>query len=363
MSIKVIIIGSTGKLGTKLLNYTSKNSIPVFGITCYKNYKKIEKQKIKHNINKSFVLSDPQDRNLFFRLLEKKINVIYFLDFGSMSLLYLNHFLKFNKRSIIAVANKEMIIAGGSLLQSKIKKTKNTFIPLDSEHFSLLNSNINKDSIKKIFITASGGPLYFNKKINFNNIDPKLVLSHPKWKMGKNNLIDSSNFINKILEIYELSYIYDIPLSKIDFLVSKEAYIHSIVHYNDNTISLNCFMNDMIVTLIKPLSFFFKIQPMTTKQNYLNIDNLKIEKPVDKRFLILNYHRELIKLTHSQQIRLMIINNSAHNLYLSNKLKYSNIIKYVMREMRNNSEDVKLNSFNSILNFLISTNDHFKTNV
>ena len=76
-----------------------------------------------------------------------------------------------------------MIIAGGSLLQSKINQTKNTFIPLDSEHFSLLNSNTNMNDIKKIFITASGGPFYFNKKINLNNVNSKLVLSHPKWKM------------------------------------------------------------------------------------------------------------------------------------------------------------------------------------
>ena len=363
MTVKVIIIGSTGKLGTKLLNYTSKNFIPVFGITCNKNYKKLERQKRKYSINKSFVLSNPQERERFFRLLETKISIIYFLDFGSLSLSYLNHFIKFNKKSVIAVANKEMIIAGGTLLQYKIKITKNIFIPLDSEHFSLLNSNINKNNIKKIFITASGGPFYFNKKVNFNNVDSKLVLSHPKWKMGKNNLIDSSNFINKILEIYELSYIYDIPLNKIDFLVSKEAYIHSIVHYNDNTLSLNCFMNDMIVTLIKPLSFFYNIQPMTLKQNYINTNNLKIEKPVDKRFLILNYRKELIKLTHSQQIRLMIINNSAHKLYLSNKLQYSNIINYIMRELQNNSVDVKLNTFNSIIKFLISTNKHYKTNV
>ena len=86
------------------------------------------------------------------------------------------------------------------------------------------------NNIKKIYITASGGPFYFNKKINLNKVKFKKVLSHPKWKMGKNNLIDSSNFINKILEIYELSYIYNIDLNKIDFLISKEAYIHSIIH-------------------------------------------------------------------------------------------------------------------------------------
>ena len=363
MSIRVIIIGATGKLGVKLLNYTSRNSIPIFGITCYKNYKKLEKQKKKYKIRYSFILNNIKERIRFFQLLETKINIIYFLDYGSLSLSYLSHFLKFNKGSIIAVANKEMIIAGGNLLQSKIKKTNNIFVPLDSEHFSLFNSNIHDKDIKKIYITASGGPFYFNKKINFNHVDSKLVLSHPKWRMGKNNLIDSSNFINKILEIYELSYIYNIPLNKIDFLVSKEAYIHSIVHYNDGTLSLNCFMNDMIVTLIKPLSYYYNIKSIKINQKYLYIDNLKIEKPMDKRFKILNHRKKLINLTHSEQIRLMIINNSAHKLYLSNKLQYSDIVNYIMSELKNNSVNIKLSSFNSILRFINLTNDEYKTNV
>ena len=363
MSVKIIIIGSTGKLGTKLLNFTNKYLIPIYGITCYSNYKKLNNQKNKYKINKSFVLNNSVDRNKFLKLLEKKIHILYFLDYGSLSLSYLNHFLKFNKNSIIAIANKEMIIAGGSVLQSKIIKTDNTFIPLDSEHFSLINSNINKNNIKKVYITASGGPFYFKKKINLNNVNSKLVLSHPKWKMGKNNLIDSSNFINKILEIYELSHIYNIPLYKIDFLISKEAFIHSIVHYKDNTLSLNCFTNDMLITLIKPLSMHYNIEPMPIKQSYLNFNNLIIEKPTDKRFSLLKYRKDLIKLSHSQQIKLMIINNSAHKLYLSNKLQYSNIISYIMNEISRKSDNIKLNSFSSILKFIKSNNDYYKTNV
>ena len=363
MSIKIIIVGSTGKLGTKLLNYTFKNSIPVHCITCYKNSRKLEKQKKKFNIKKSFVLSDTNDKKRFFDILQKKIEIIYFLDFGCFSLTYLNHFLNFNKRSIIAVANKELIIAGGYLLQLKIKKTNSKFVPLDSEHFSILNSNISRENIKKIFITASGGPFYFNKKINLNNVNSNLVLSHPNWKMVKNNLIDSSNFINKILEIYELSYIYDIPLTKIDFLISKEAYVHSVVHYNDNTLSLNCFINDMIITLVKPLGYFYNLNPMPLKSNYLNINNLKIEKPLDKRFSVLNHRNDLIKLSHSQQIRLMIINNSAHKLYLSNKLEYNKIIKYVMAEINKNSVNIELNTFRSIFRFIKFTNDQYNTNV
>ena len=80
-----------------------------------------------------------------------------------------------------------MIIAGGQLLMSKIKKTGNFFLPLDSEHFSMINSNTNNDDIQKVYITASGGPFYFKKKINLNNVSLKQVLKHPKWDMGKNN--------------------------------------------------------------------------------------------------------------------------------------------------------------------------------
>ena len=119
---KIIIVGSTGKLGSKLLNFTKKNFIPIYGITCFKNTNKLNKQKIKYSIKNSFVLSEENDQELFLKILKKKIKLIYFLDFGSYSLRYLNHFLNFNKNSFVAIANKEMIIAGGSLLQDKIRK-------------------------------------------------------------------------------------------------------------------------------------------------------------------------------------------------------------------------------------------------
>ena len=362
MNIKIIIIGSTGKLGTKLLNYTSKNSIPVYGITCFTNSKKLLLQQKRYSIKNSFILSKKKDQIRLIKTLKSKISIIYFLDYGSFSLKYLYHFLNFNHHSVIAIANKEMIIAGGKLLQFKIKKNSNIFIPLDSEHFSLSNLNINKN-IQKIYITASGGPFYFKKNINLSSVSSKKVLSHPKWKMGNNNLIDSSNFINKILEMYELSYIFNIPLDKIDFLISKEAYIHSIVHFNDNTLSMNCFINDMLITLIKPLSFFYKTEPLKLNYNYLNINNLKIEKPQDNRFQIFTYKKKLMNLTHSEQIKLMIINNSAHKLYLSNKLKYNNIVKYIMNELSNNPSKIKLYTFTNILKFISKNNNLYKTNV
>ena len=93
--------------------------------------------------------------------------------------------------------------------------------------------------------------------------------------MGINNSIDSSNFINKILEIYELSYIYNIDLSKIDFLVSQNAYIHSIIEYYDGITSFNCYINDMLVPLIEPLTFYYKFK-IPSFSNTNNLLNLKI---------------------------------------------------------------------------------------
>ena len=113
---KIVIIGSTGKLGSKLLDYTHKNNISISAITCFKNKKKILTQNKKYGVSKNFILSDPDDHLKFIKFLKNKINIIYFLDFGSFSLIYLNQFIKFNTNSIIAIANKEMIIAGGNIL-------------------------------------------------------------------------------------------------------------------------------------------------------------------------------------------------------------------------------------------------------
>ena len=150
-----------------------------------------------------------------------------------------------------------MIIAGGKLLVDKIINSGNKLIPLDSEHFSMVNSNSVNNDIHKVYITASGGPFYFKKKINLNKVSLKQVLKHPKWDMGKNNSIDSSNFINKTLEILELSVIFGIDINKIDFLVSKNAYVHSIVIYKNSTVVINCFDNNMLIPMVSPLIKLF----------------------------------------------------------------------------------------------------------
>ncbi len=350
---KILIIGSTGKLGSMLLNFCSKNKIRVFAITGFNNQKKLRSQRNKFNIKNAFLLNNKND-NLNFKnfLISKKIDLVYFLDYGCESILYIDLFLKNNFKSYIAIANKEMVIAGGSLLINKIISTNNKLIPLDSEHFSLSNFDLKNNLIKKIFITASGGPFYHKKKINLNKVKIKNVLTHPKWKMGINNTIDSSNFVNKVLEMYELSIIYNINLKKIDFFISSEAYIHSVVINNDNIININCFDNNMLIPLTKPLLHYSPNLSIPIKNHFLSINKMKLEIFKDKRFKITNYLKTLKNLSHSEQIAFMLFNNIAQKKYLASEIKYNDIIVYIMSNLSKLNFNSKFNSFDDTIEFI-----------
>ena len=358
---KILVIGSTGVLGSKLLNFCKSKNINIDTICCFNNYKKLSKQQKKLQIKNSFVLSDKNDVSKFVNhLKQNKFNIIYFLDHGAFSLRYANLILKNNKFSTLAIANKEMLIAGGSLLINKISKSKNILIPLDSELFSLQKIKFNNESIKKIYITASGGPFYFNKKLKLDQVSLTQVLNHPKWKMGFNNSIDSSNFINKILEIYELSHIYQIDLKKINFLISKEAYIHSLIIFKDNTISFNLFDNDMLITLVSPLKNYFKFELHKDSKNYLNNLYLKLENFDDNRFVINKYFKKLMRLDHINQIKFLTLNKIAQKLYLNGTINYNQIIDFIINKINKRNKEIKLYNFQSILNYIESIEHDYK---
>ena len=354
MSKKILIIGSTGTLGTKLLNFCKKKNISIFAITSFKNKHKLHLQKLKVNSKFAFNLSELNEKRKFLNFLKNnQFKLVYFLDYGSYSLTYLDILIKNNKNSIFAIANKEMIIAGGPVLRKIMNSTKYKFIPLDSEHFSMINHNFNDLNVSKVFITASGGPFYFKKKIDLANVNLKEVLNHPKWKMGINNTIDSSNFINKILEIFELSIIFNISLEKIDFLISKEAFVHSIIIYKDNNISINCFKNDMLITLIKPISEIFNINVKSNSfDKIFNINNFKLNKFDDKRFKITKYKNLMKNFDHQKQIQFMLLNNKAHKLYLNNEIKYNDIVNFIFNNLPLNDQKYDLTSFRKIVEFI-----------
>ena len=365
MQKNILIIGSTGKLGKLLINYCWKNDISIKAIASYKNLNLQLKQQSKFNIKHGFCLSKNEELIKFNKFLKlRKFKIVYFLDYGALSLNYLNTIINNNSKTQICIANKEMIIAGGKLLIDKINNSGNKLVPLDSEHFSLINSNIINKEIDKVYITASGGPFYFKKDVNLNKVSLKQVIKHPKWDMGKNNSIDSSNFINKVLEILELSIIFNIDINKIDFLVSKNAYVHSMIIYKNSTVLINCFDNNMLIPLVSPLIKIFnskKIKFIVSKN--FNISNFKLELMSDKRFKIRRYINRIKNFNQLERIYFLLLNNKAHIMYLNNKLKYNDILNFIFNNMpKKQSLVLKSSSFSNIISLINKIKSKYEIN-
>ena len=214
---KIAIIGSTGSIGKTLLDLIDKNKLKlsIELLSANKNYKTLLKQSKKFNVKK-LIITNKKSYNSLKRLtqyldikiynnfdqldkiLKNKVDYTMSSIIGIEGLFPTMKMIKFTKK--IAIANKESIICGWNLIQKELKKNKTDFIPVDSEHFSMWYGlqNIPTKNIEKLFITASGGPLYNLPLNKFKNIKISQALNHPNWKMGKKISIDSATMINKV---------------------------------------------------------------------------------------------------------------------------------------------------------------------
>ena len=264
MKKKVCILGSTGSIGVSTLDILlkDKKNFDIVLLSANENSKLLLKQanvfkpkyiytnnlilinKIKNFCKKKkiLIIDDINSlKNIKFDITVSAIS-------GIAGLLPTINIIKFSKK--ILIANKESIICGWKFINRELIKFDCSFIPIDSEHFSIFNliRGQNKKFIKKIYLTASGGP-FFKKKINLKKVTPSQASKHPNWKMGKKISIDSANLMNKVLEIIEASLIFNIPISKFEILIHPESLIHAIIEYNNGLSSMMYHHNDMKIPI------------------------------------------------------------------------------------------------------------------
>ena len=186
----------------------------------------------------------------------------------------------------IAIANKESIICGWSLINKRLKKSKTEFLPIDSEHFSIneLIENKKKENIHKIYLTASGGPFLKKNINNYKKIKISDAIKHPTWRMGKKISIDSATLINKVYEIIEAKKIFNIDYSKLDILIQPTSYVHSIVEFYGGTIHYLTHRPSMKIPIFNSvMSNFQNKKKIITNIDYKLINNLNItEVPLNK---------------------------------------------------------------------------------
>ena len=381
MKKKIILLGSTGSIGKSFLNILKKdaNNFDILLLSVNKNIKELLKQLKVFNV-RNIVVSDKKsflkikkilinkkiniynDYNLIHKIFIKSkadytLNAISGLDGLSPTL----KTIKFTKN--IAIANKESIICGWSLIKKELNKFKVKFIPVDSEHFSIwsLIHDAKNIDVEKVFITASGGP--FNKfPLNkFKKITIKQALKHPNWKMGKKISIDSATLMNKVFEIIEAKKIFNYKYNQLKILIHPASYVHAIVKFNNGLTKILIHDTNMKIPIFN--SFYTNHEKkIQTKEldfdliNKLNFTNVDIAK-----FPVVEILKKMPSNDSLFETVIVSANDKLVDLFLKNKITFNQIstilLKIIERKeftkfkrfkVKNIDEIVKLNSYVSL---------------
>ena len=238
----------------------------------------------------------------------------------------------------ILIANKESVICGWHLIKDNALKFKTKLIPIDSEHFSILQllKTHKLHEIKKIYITASGGPFLNYKPQQFKKITPKEALKHPKWKMGKKITIDSSTLMNKMLELIEAQKLFNIPNDQLDILIHPNSLVHAIVELKNGLTKFVYHETTMIIPLANAIfdgsliiDNFYK---PNRKKNDLNIKSLTFNK-VDKKIFPIIKLKNRINEYPSTSIIINASNEILVDHFLQKKIPFLAIYKIIIRIM------------------------------
>ena len=341
MKKKIVILGSTGSIGKTTFNIVKNNrkDFEIVLLTTNKNSSTILKQakllKVKNilisNLKLYLQLKKKLKKskiNLYNNLddlpkiIKKKIDYTMCAISGLSGLKPTIDAVKFSKT--IAIANKESIICGWHIIEKELKKNKTIFIPIDSEHFSIwsLIKHQNKENIKKIYLTASGGPFLNKKNSLLTNIKPKEAIKHPNWKMGKKISIDSATLMNKIFEVIEANKIFNLDISKFKIIIHPKSYVHAIVHFKNGLVKFLAHDTDMAIPIMNSL-YMNKIFNYNNKSlNTLMLNNLNFSKPDLKKFPVLKILNKLPKKTSYFETILITINDYLVDKYLNGKINY-----------------------------------------
>ncbi len=362
----VAIFGSTGSIGVSTLNVIRENPEIFHAITLVagKNINKLIEQ-IEEFKPKNAYIIDKKNADI---LKEKYSNInIYYGDEGMEEISNLTDFdisvsalvgiaglkptynmIKHGKT--VALANKEVLVAGGELIMKTAKEANAKLLTVDSEHSAIMQclQGEKQNPIDKILLTASGGP-FFDKEIT-DKITVEDALNHPTWNMGKKVTIDSSTMMNKGFEVIEASWLFDVDPSQIEVVVHRKSLVHSMVQFKDGTIMANIGPKAMQIPIAYALNFPNRLQNNIEKLDLFEVVDLKFEKPDLEKFKCLKLAYKAIEKGHSSQVVLNAADEVLVDAFLNKKIKYTDIPEKI-EEMIDMYDKRELKNVDDILEF------------
>lgn len=340
----IAILGSTGSIGTQTLDIIEKNPqlFKASVLTANSNWQLLAKQAIKFQpsivviANHNFYI--PLKEALEGQDIEVKAgsneiaNVVGFNDIdivvtamvGYSGLIPTINAIKAHKK--IALANKETLVVAGELITKMVKEYQTSIIPVDSEHSAIFQclEGEHRKNMKRIFLTASGGPFRKLDILELEKVSVKDALNHPNWEMGAKVTIDSASMMNKGFEMIEARWLFDCKPSDIEILVHPQSIVHSMVEFRDGCIKAQLGIPDMHLPIQYALSYPQRIN--SSKEYFFDwskISQLTFEKPDYKKFPLLKLAFEAIEKGGNMPCILNAANEIGVNAFLNEKIKFT----------------------------------------
>ena len=351
MKRKIAILGATGSIGLTTLNIIKKdkNNFDIILLSANKNYKKLFNLAINFNC-KNLIIHDKNkyleflDKNTnkslkifnttgdFLKSFKKKIDYTMCSITGIHGLEPTLDAIRFSK--CVAIANKESIICGWNLIEKKLKRFNTSFVPVDSEHFSIwsLIENYKISQIEKIVITASGGPFLNLQYSKFSKITPLKAIKHPNWNMGKKISIDSATLMNKVFEVIEAQRIFKISFSKFEILIHPNSYVHAIVKFTNGISKILIHDTNMKIPIFNTLyNKQYNKKLITNKLDLKKINNLNFTNVNKIKFPSINIISKIPKNISLFETVVVSANDTLVELFLNKKIKFLDIYKYLKK--------------------------------
>ncbi len=348
MKKKIAILGSTSSIGKSLLRIVEKDkkNFKIELLTANTNYKGLINQAIKFNV-RNIIITDPdifqkakilckkkkinvfQNFKTLKKILPKKVDYVMSAISGIGGLLPTYKLI--SRTKLIAIANKESIVCGWTIIKKEIMKNKTIFIPIDSEHFSIFSllNNKDKDNIEKIYITASGGPFINIPKSKFKKIKLDDALKHPNWSMGKKITIDSATLMNKVFEVIEAKNIFDVDYKNISILTHPKSYVHTIIKFKNGLSKILIHEPDMKIPIYNSIYYEKNKELKTSPLNLKNLNSLNLQEVKKNKFPLVRLLDKLPKDSSLFETILITVNDYLVYKFLNKKINYDELISSI----------------------------------
>jgi 1-deoxy-D-xylulose-5-phosphate reductoisomerase len=351
ISVKnVVILGSTGSIGRNALEVLANfpDRFSVLGLSTNKSVRLLEQQ-IKQFRPKMAAITDEEswgqfprdyDTELLFGMdglkrlcSHPQVDLVINALVGSVGLLPSVETLQSGKD--LAIANKESLVMAGELLIRKAREKAAEILPVDSEHSAIKQCLLSgkKEEVRKLILTASGGPFWGRSKEDLEEITIEEALSHPTWEMGRKITIDSATLMNKGLEVIEAHWLFGIPPDRIEVLIHPQSIIHSMVEFVDGSVIAQMSLPDMKLPIQYALFYPQRVSSNNTRLDLREIAQLTFLEPDTEKFPCLGLAYQALKLGGTAPAVLNAANEVAVGAFLAGTIGFSEIERIVQKTL------------------------------